>query len=116
MNRIIPVAMLAVALYGCSGSDSNVRITNDKPQVAVPKARSEPIFYNGKTYQLDFGPASGGAYDMVVSGMSSKQKKDAVAVATSALGYYACPDGQKGRLQNEPSYAGSKWRMQAKCG
>jgi hypothetical protein len=53
---------------------------------------------------------------MVVSGMSSKQKKDAVAVATSALGYYACPDGQKGRLQNEPSYAGSKWRMQAKCG
>ncbi|MGA7268679.1 MAG: hypothetical protein WBX21_13060, partial [Aestuariivirga sp.] len=89
MNRIIPVAMLAVALYGCSGSDSNVRITNDKPQVAVPKARSEPIFYNGKTYQLDFGPASGGAYDMVVSGMSSKQKKDAVAVATSALGYYA---------------------------
>ena len=63
----------------------------------MPKARSEPIFYNGKTYQLDFGPASGGAYDMVVSGMSSKQKKDAVAVATSALGLLCLPGWAEGQ-------------------
>ena len=55
-------------------------------------------------------------FDMAVSGMSAKQKKDAVAVATSSLGYFACPDGQKGRLQNDPAYAEAKWRMQAKCG
>ena len=41
---------------------------------------------------------------------------DAVAVATSSLGYYACPEGQKGRLQGNPVYADAKWRMQAKCG
>ena len=65
---------------------------------------------------LDFAPRSGGAYDMAVSGMGPKQQKDAVAVATSSLGYFACPEGQKGRLQNEPAYADAKWRMQAKCG
>ncbi len=95
-----------------------MRITNEKPEPAPAKvaSRSEPIFYNGKTYKLDFSPRSGGAYDMTVSGMSAGQQKDAVAVATSSLGYFACPDGQKGRLQNSPSYANAKWRMQAKCG
>lgn len=116
MNRYIPVLILAALVAACSKSEPNIRITKDKPQAALPKSRSEPIFYNGKTYQLDFSLTSGGVYDMVVSGMTAKQQKDAVAVATSSLGYYACPDGQKGRLQNQPTFADSKWRMQAKCG
>ena len=53
---------------------------------------------------------------MVVSGMSASQQKDAVAVATSSLGYFACPEGQKGKLLANPAYAGGKWRMPAKCG
>ena len=88
-----------------------------KPQAApAPAARSEPVFYNGKTYRLDFGPRGGGVYDMTVSGMTAKQQKDAEAVATSSLGYFACPEGQRGKLQNKPSFASAKWRMQAKCG
>ena len=78
-----------------------MRITNDKPEAPQSPPRSEPIFYNGKTYRLDFSPRGSGVYDMAVSGMSSGQQKDAMAVATSSLGYFACPDGQKGRLQNE---------------
>lgn len=113
-NRLI-LAAAGLALAACS-QPSNVRITNDKPEQAPAAARSEPIFYNGKTYKLDFAPRSGGVYDMTVSGMGPKQQKDAVAVATSSLGYFACPDGQKGRLQNTPAYTQSKWRMQAKCG
>jgi hypothetical protein len=115
LNRIVLLAVLAAGLAGCKTA-STVRITNEKPAAEQAAARSEPIFYNGKTYKLDFAPRSGGVYDMAVSGMSSKQKKDAVAVATSSLGYFACPDGQKGRLQNDPAYADAKWRMQAKCG
>ena len=99
-----------------SNKPAELLLFKGKPQAALPKSRSEPIFYNGRTYQLDFSLVSGGVYDMSVSGMSAKQQKDAVAVATSSLGYYACPDGQKGRLQNEPVYEGSQWRMQAKCG
>ncbi len=53
---------------------------------------------------------------MAVSGMTPKQQKDAIAVATSSLAYFACPDGQRGKLTQNPVYAESKWRMKARCG
>jgi hypothetical protein len=115
LNRLVLPFAAALLLAGCK-SDNTVRITSDAPVAKAQPARSEPIFYNGKTYHLDFSPASGGIYNMAVSGMGPKQKKDAVAVATSSLGYFACPDGQRGKLQNEPAYAEAKWRMQARCG
>lgn len=114
IHSLILLGLTGALLAGCS-ADPQVRITKDKPVQAVP-ARSEPIFYNGKTYRLDFSPRSAGVYDMTVSGMSAKQRKDAEAVATSSLGYFACPEGQRGKLQNTPAYANAKWRMQAKCG
>ncbi len=115
LNRFAVFAVLGLVLAGCKTA-STVRITSEKPAPEQAAARSEPIFYNGKTYKLDFAPRTGGVYDMAVSGMGPKQKKDAVAVAISSLGYFACPEGQKGRLQNDPAYADAKWRMQAKCG
>jgi hypothetical protein len=106
----------AAALAGCK-TGSTVRITSEAPAAQrLAAARSEPVFYNGRTYRLDFAPADGGSYDVSVSGMGPKQRGDAVAVATSSLAYFACPDGQRGRLQTEPSYADARWRMQAKCG
>ena len=116
MNRLIVLAAAALVLAACK-TGNTVRITSEKPPVVQTKSRSEPIFYNGKTYRLDFSNRPGTpVFDMAVSGMNAKQEKDAVAVATSSLGYYACPEGQKGRLQNTPAYGESKWRMQAKCG
>ncbi len=119
MKKIVIMICSAIALTACA-KKPDVDIVN-KPDVAAPKAiaksRSEPIFYNGKTYQLDFGPtASSGIYALSVAGMSPKQQKDAVAVATSSLGYYACPEGQRGQLTNKPAYAENKWAMTAKCG
>lgn len=115
IHSLILPGLLGALLAGCS-ADPQVRITSEKPAQAAVAARSEPVFYNGKTYQLDFSPRAAGVYDMSVSGMSAKQRKDAEAVATSSLGYFACPDGQRGKLQNTPAYANAKWRMQAKCG
>ena len=114
-RRSLPLAAALAVLVACD-SKSTVRITSDKPPAVQTKSRSEPIFYNGKTYHLDFSSVDGSnAFDMRVSGMGAKQRKDAVAVATSSLGYFACPDGQKGRLVGEPAFADSKWRMRAKC-
>lgn len=105
----------ALALAACSQSD--VRVTREKPAPQVVMTpRSEPIFYNGKTYRLDFAPKGPNLFDMAVSGMGPSQQKDAVAVATSSLGYFACPEGQKGKLQANPVYTSGKWRMQARCG
>ena len=114
LNRLVLIAAAAALLAGCK-TGSTVRIENAKPQ-PVAAARSEPIFYNGKTYQLDFSPAGSGLYDMAVSGMGPKQQKDAVQLATSSLSYYACPDGHRGRMEGVAAYANAKWRLQAKCG
>lgn len=119
MQKLTPGSILLAAAFGlvACGESPDVRVTRNKPaSQVVMKPRSEPIFYNGKTYQLDFAPKGPNLFDMSVSGMTPKQQKDAVAVATSSLGYYACPEGQKGRLQGNPVYADAKWRMQAKCG
>jgi hypothetical protein len=115
-------ALLAFALplAACNNEANGVRISTDKkaaaPAPVISRPRSEPIFYNGKTYRLDFAPGAGGAFDMAVGGMSARQEKDAVAVATSSLRYFACPDGKTGKLTNKPAYAAGAWKMQARCG
>jgi hypothetical protein len=121
MNRFLLIT-LALMLAACTSQESAVRVTTQapvKPVVkatpAVPQTRTEPVFYNGKTYQLHFSPAGPGAYAMTVSGMSAKQAKDAEAVATSSLRYFACKEGHTGKLIDKPSYNSSVWRMSARC-
>lgn len=112
------ILALTLPLAGCNNEANGVRISTEKaapPPVAM-KPRSEPIFYNGKTYHLDFAPGEGGAFDMAVGGMTAKQEKDAVAVATSSLRYFACPDGKTGQLTTKPAYASGAWKMRARCG
>jgi hypothetical protein len=109
----ICVCILAV-VAGCS-SGRKFRMTSQ--QTVQTKPRSEPIFYNGKTYRLDYAYAEDRrAFDMKVSGMSARQERDAVAVATSSLRYFACLDGQQGQLIGAPAYDGGVWSLQAKCG
>ncbi len=120
-NLFVTAAILCLALplAACNNEANGVRISAEKaapPAPVIAKPRSEPIFYNGKTYQLDFAPQAGGGFAMAVAGMSARQEKDAVAVATSSLRYFACPDGKTGKLTNKPAYAGSTWKMQARCG
>jgi hypothetical protein len=115
MKQIIVLIVTTAALVACA-EKSKVNISRGAPQVQT-KSRSEPIFYNGKTYQLDYVYNEGqSAFDMKVSGLGPKQQKDAVNIATSSLAYYACPDGQRGRLQGTPKFAEGKWDLQAKCG
>jgi hypothetical protein len=114
MKKFLLVA-LAVGLAACA-SKPEIKVNKTGPQTVQTKSRSEPIFYNGKTYQLDYSYLEGqGAFDMRVSGMGPKQQKDAVAVATSSLRYFACPDGQTGKLQGQPAYDSGLWKMQARC-
>jgi hypothetical protein len=119
MRNLLAPLLLLLPLAACNSADNGVRISAEKAAVApkgvILKPRSEPIFYNGKTYQLDFSPGSGGAFDMAVRGMTAKQQKDAVAISTSSLRYFACPDGMTGKVLGVPAYDGTAWRMQAHC-
>lgn len=114
-NLAIFLAVLPLA--ACNNAANGVRISSEKaaPAPAVTGPRSEPVFYNGKTYQLDFRPGSGGTFDMAVGGMSAKQEKDAVAVATSSLRYFACPEGKTGKMTGKPAFVGGAWKIQARC-
>jgi hypothetical protein len=113
-NRMVICACILALAAGCS-SGKKFRMTG--AQTVQTKPRSEPIFYNGKTYRLDYAYAEDRrAFDMKVSGMSAKQEKDAIAVATSSLRYFACTDGQQGQLIGTPAYDGGVWSLQAKCG
>jgi hypothetical protein len=116
MNRLSVLLCAAVLVTACA-EKSQVSVTHNAAAGKVQtKSRSEPIFYNGKTYQLDYDHVDGATFDMRVSGMGPKQQKDAVAVATSSLGYFACPEGQKGQLTGAPRYEGNVWKLAARCG
>jgi hypothetical protein len=112
---LIPTALSGA---GCTKQPS-ARIETAAPvppptQLPDIKYRSEPVFYNGKTYKLSFGQGQG-AYAMKVSGMTAAQKKDAVAVATSSLRYFVCKDGQQTKITAEPAYRDGQWQMAARC-
>lgn len=118
MNRLTLIAAL-VALTSCTQSSSVVRITQDqpvtKPQPAI-KARNEPVFYNGKIYQVAITPDGSGTTMIAIAGMNDKQAKDANGLGTSAFQHFSCRQSQKARLLSPPTYANSTWNLAVRCG
>jgi hypothetical protein len=117
MNHLVIVLLAAAVLTGCTKS----KVAVNSAATVQTGSRSEPIFYNGKNYRLNYiYNQAAGAFDVKVSGetttMGANQKKDAVAIATSSIRYFACPEGQSGRLTGEPNYAAGTWSLQARCG
>jgi hypothetical protein len=115
----LPALVAAFLLVGCA-QPKNVDITRGS-QAVQTASRTEPIFYNGKHYNLRYSYNEAlKVFDMKVNGTTASMKagdqKDAEAIATSALGHFACPDGQRGRLSNTPKYASGTWSLQARCG
>lgn len=104
-----------LALAGCAAKPK-VEITRKEPSVQTT-SRSEPIYYNGKTYQLDYSYNSGQRlFDMKVSGLGPAQRQDAINIATSGLSYYSCPDSRRAKLQGSPSFKDGFWNIKAMCG
>jgi hypothetical protein len=118
MNRIVLFATV-MALTACTQSPSAVRITQDEPAVKpqpTVKARSEPVFYNGKTYQVAMSPDASGNSTISISGMSDKQAKDASGLGTSAFQHFSCRESQRAHIVTQPSYADGTWNLAARCG
>jgi hypothetical protein len=119
MKQFASITLLLVAmvlLTACPQKSDTISVTNDAALKAVQAtARTEPVFYNGKTYTLDLTPAGNGQFALKVSPMKATQEKDAVAVATSSVGYFACPGGKAGKLAAKPQFTGQTWKMTAVC-
>jgi len=117
MRFATPLLLICAAatLAGCKTSN-DIKITNETAAQEQRKSRSEPIFYNGKTYHLDFSFNSGSnVFDMRVSGMGPKQQKDAVQLGTSSLRYFACTDRQSSQAVGEARYVSNVWVFPARC-
>ena len=109
-------ALLALTLAACSQDPAGVRLTHDGQPTTRPAiaAKVEPVFYNGKTYQVALTPVSDGSTSISISGMSSAQAKDATGLATSSFHHFACKDSQKAVL-TPPAFDGANWRASAHC-
>ena len=108
-----------VLIGGCSQEPIGVRVAHDVPPApvvaaAVP-ARSEPVFYNGKTYQVSFAPDAAGSVSIRIAGMNATQAKDALALSHSTFHHFNCKDSQKAVLQNSPTFDGGTWKTVGRC-
>ncbi len=116
MLKILMISLTVLTLAGCAKKVAEVRVAKSDAVAEIQsRSRSEPIFYNGKTYQFNLDPAGEGKFALQVSPMAASQQKDAVALATSSLGYYACPSGSAGKLVDKPTFGGKTWKMTAVC-
>jgi hypothetical protein len=119
MSRHILAASVLLLLASCS-SPSKVSVTSSGGGAVQTSSRSEPIFYNGQHYQVNYTYNEAlRLFDMKVRGtsttMTPKDRNSATAIATSALRYFACPDSQSSRLVGEPQFASATWSLKAKC-
>ena len=119
MNRIAVLLALALTACSCSHDPAGVRISNDVPAAPVTAApvpaRSEPVFYNGKTYRVSFAPDAAGSIAINIAGMSATQAKDAAALSHSTFHHFNCKDSQKAVLQNAPIFDGGTWKAVGRC-
>lgn len=114
------LAGCAAVLLGACAEQSNVRVTSRTPQPVQTKSRSEPVFFNGHHYQVDYTfNESADAFDVRVKGtsraMKAADRKSAVEIATSAVRHFACPKGMTGALTGDPNFSGGTWAMRARC-
>jgi hypothetical protein len=118
--RIIIAAAASLFLVAACSSKSNVSVTSGGSGTVQTTSRSEPIFYNGQHYTIDFAyDKARGLFDIQVAGtslaMTPKDEKAATAIATSALGHFACPSKLSGRLVGQPRYSAGRWSLQVAC-
>lgn len=117
MIRVLICAPALAVLAACAAKQPDVNITHRSAAAPVvqTESRAEPVFYNGRTYQLNYSYlAASSSFDARVSGMKGSQQADAVGLSTSAIGHFACPSA-RAKLAGTPNYAGGVWSVPAKC-
>ena len=121
MIRKLLLASAAMVLAGCAENKSNINVVSGaSTQKVQTVARSEPVFFNGHRYQIDYSyNQSMRAFDVRIKGtsrtMKAADRKSAVEIATSAVRHFACPKGTTGALAGDPSFASGTWELQARC-
>ena len=119
IRRTVIIAMIGLSVASCA----------KKPKVAVNPyrdgtTRTEPVFYNGKNYDLKIRYVSEAKlYSVNIIGAGGRKlggtpgdKAIVEQVVRSAVGHFGCPAGKAGSLiPGTSAYMGSSWNMQVRC-
>ncbi|MGE0210496.1 MAG: hypothetical protein AB7S41_02275 [Parvibaculaceae bacterium] len=113
--------LLAASLPLAACDKPAARIVSQPQQPDV--SHSEPVYYNGKHYMVDFAfSRPQNAYQVKVSGKGRSlggeegDRKIIEQIAISAVRHFACPDRAKGQVvPGTTRHTGSAWQLQARC-
>lgn len=113
---------MGLALAGCDSPRPEARIISAPPG-DEKVSHSEPVFYNGKHYKVDFKYSRDlNAYAVKVTGKGRSlgstegDRKIVEQIALSTVRHFACPSRFKGQVVPGTSkHTGSAWEMQARC-
>ncbi len=122
MSAVSGVAVLA--LTACASEKPELATINTNPSpYAQGEAHSEPLFYNGRTYQVQFRHiVADKVYTVNVSargrslGRTEDDGRIVSEVGRNAINHFACRDTQKAQILDgslQPGTVG--WNMQARC-
>lgn len=122
MSAVSCVAVLTVS--ACASEKPELATINTNPSpYARGDVHSEPLFYNGRTYQVQFRHiVAEQVYTVNVSargrslGRTAADGRIVSEVGRNAINHFACKDKQKAQILDgsvEPSAVG--WNMRARC-
>lgn len=118
---ILAVA-LGLMLAGCVQKQAPVTVL--AAPIADGKERREPVFYNGKMYEMSYRFDAGlAAYALTVDRKPGAMRANpenaaaARAIGTSSLSHFACPTKLRAQLlPNSLRHSGQGYMMLARCG
>lgn len=127
MRRVKLIAALgltAVTVSACLSDRPKLATVNSSPPpTPQAPARSEPLFYNGRTYQVQFrlvGTEQVYAVNVTargsVLGKTAADRPVMFEVGRNAINHFVCQDGQQAQVLHgsvQPGIAG--WNLRARC-
>ena len=124
LKRIAALGFTALSVSAClSDRPKLASVGSIPPQHELGPARVEPLFYNGRTYQVQFRRIEvEQTYAVNVSargsvlGKTSADGRVMSEVGRNAINHFVCQDGQKAQVLDgslQPGIAG--WQMRARC-
>jgi hypothetical protein len=125
LRLILAVLGASAMLSACAAEKPRLATVNTNPSpYASGKIHTEPLYYNGKTYQVRMQHrVSDGVFLVNVSapgrrlGTTSGDGQIVSEVGRNAVNHFACPDSQRARVQpgSARPAANQGWDMRVTC-
>jgi hypothetical protein len=116
-------AFIGLSMLGCAADKSGIAVDTNPSPYSSGKTHSEPLFYNGKTYQVQFRhDIARQIYHVNVSaagrvlGKTAEDGRIVAEVGRNAINHFACQSSHRAEIiPGSPKPTAAGWKMQARC-